>query len=78
MKTAISIPDPLFQAAEALARLQHLSRSALYAKALQSYVAANEERALTEAYNRVYTADNGAIASELIEAQLALLPDEGW
>lgn len=78
MKTAISIPDPLFQAAEMLAQRQHLSRSALYAKALQSYVAANEERALTEAYNRVYTSENGQIDAAVIDAQFALLPDEGW
>jgi metal-responsive CopG/Arc/MetJ family transcriptional regulator len=39
MKTAVSIPDPLFQAAERLARRRGLRRSQLYAEALAHLVA---------------------------------------
>ena len=39
MKTAVSIPDPLYQAAERLARRRGLRRSQLYAEALQHLVA---------------------------------------
>ena len=39
MKTAVSIPDPLYQAAERLARRRGLRRSQLYAEALQRLVA---------------------------------------
>lgn len=35
MKTAVSIPDVLFDAADRLARSRRMSRSALYAEALQ-------------------------------------------
>ncbi|MFV9507021.1 MAG: hypothetical protein AB4911_20925 [Oscillochloridaceae bacterium umkhey_bin13] len=38
MKTAISIPDPLFEAAEQYAQDKGLSRSELYAKAIQHYL----------------------------------------
>lgn len=35
MKTAVSIPDPLFEAAERLARRRGVRRSQLYVEALQ-------------------------------------------
>jgi len=78
MKTAVSIPEPLFQAAEALAQRQHLSRSALYAKALRSYVLAEDARALTAAYDRLGSTENTALQAELLQAQTAILTDEGW
>lgn len=39
MKTAISIPDELFVAADALARRLNKSRSELYSRAIREYVA---------------------------------------
>jgi metal-responsive CopG/Arc/MetJ family transcriptional regulator len=38
VKTAVSIPDPLFQAAERLARRRGVARSQLYAEALERLV----------------------------------------
>jgi predicted transcriptional regulator len=38
MKTAISLPEPLFEAAEKLAKRMNLSRSALYARAVEDFV----------------------------------------
>ncbi len=38
MKTAISLPDSVFEEAEALAQRLGLSRSELYTKALQAYL----------------------------------------
>ena len=38
MKTAVSIPDPIFQAAEDLDKRLGLSRSELFARALKAYV----------------------------------------
>jgi metal-responsive CopG/Arc/MetJ family transcriptional regulator len=38
MKTAVSIPDPIFQAAERVARRRGIRRSQLYAEALQRLV----------------------------------------
>ena len=42
MKTAVSLPTPLFRRAENLARREKLSRSALYQRALEAYLASQE------------------------------------
>lgn len=42
MKTAVSIPDDVFEQAEALARELNISRSELYANALRSIVASQD------------------------------------
>jgi metal-responsive CopG/Arc/MetJ family transcriptional regulator len=53
MKTAVSLPDEVFEAAERLAKERGLTRSALYAQALGAFLEANEIDPLTEAINRV-------------------------
>jgi predicted transcriptional regulator len=52
MKTAVSIPDDVFQQAEQLARRTETSRSALYARALAEYVARHAPDQVTDAMNR--------------------------
>jgi len=53
MKTAISLPDKLFQAAERHAEREHKSRSQLYAEALAYYLARHTGDEITEAMDRV-------------------------
>ena len=53
MKTAISIPDEVFQEAERLASELQTSRSRLYSRALREFVARHAPERLTEAMNRV-------------------------
>lgn len=53
MKTAISIPDDIFEEAERLAAELQTSRSQLYSRALQEFVARHAPDRLTEAMNRV-------------------------
>jgi metal-responsive CopG/Arc/MetJ family transcriptional regulator len=53
MKTAISLPDDLFDAAERHARRQGKSRSQLYAEALAEYLARHAPDEVTDAMNRV-------------------------
>jgi metal-responsive CopG/Arc/MetJ family transcriptional regulator len=53
MKTAVSIPDPVFEEAELLAARLQTSRSELYSRALREYVARHAPDRLTEAMNRV-------------------------
>lgn len=53
MKTAISIPDEIFEEAERLASELKTSRSRLYSRALQEFVARHAPDRLTEAMNRV-------------------------
>lgn len=53
MKTAVSIPDGVFEEAERLARRLQTSRSQLYARALSEFVARHDDDRVTEALNRV-------------------------
>lgn len=51
MKTAVSIPDDVFEAAERLAKRLNKARSALYAEAIALYVARHDPEAVTDAMN---------------------------
>jgi metal-responsive CopG/Arc/MetJ family transcriptional regulator len=52
MKTAISIPDDVFEEAERLARRTKKSRSQLFADAVREYIARHSPDAVTEGMNR--------------------------
>jgi succinate dehydrogenase/fumarate reductase flavoprotein subunit len=53
MKTAVSLPDQVFKAAERHAKRTHKSRSQLYAEALAEYLTRHSPEEVTEAMNRV-------------------------
>jgi len=53
MKTAVSIPDDVFEGAERLARRTRKSRSRLFSDALREYVARHSADQVTEAMNKV-------------------------
>ncbi len=53
MKTAISLPDEVFEKAEQLANRLKVSRSELYARALQDYVRRHAPDAVTDAYDQI-------------------------
>jgi metal-responsive CopG/Arc/MetJ family transcriptional regulator len=67
MKTAISVPDQIFEEAEELARQTKKSRSQIYAEALREYLARHTPDAVTEAMDRV-VAEVGAQADEFVSA----------
>ena len=52
MKTAISIPDEVYQGAERLARRTKKSRSRLYGEALKEYLARHAPDEVTGAMNQ--------------------------
>jgi len=52
MKTAVSIPDDLFEGAERLAQRTNRSRSRLFSDALKEYLARHTPDKVTEAMNR--------------------------
>ena len=54
VKTAISLPEPLFERAEAVAQELRISRSQLVATALAEFVKQYERRALVEAINQAF------------------------
>ena len=53
MKTAVSVPDDVFDRAEALAHREKRSRSEVYSAALREYVARHAPDDVTEALDRV-------------------------
>lgn len=56
MKTAVSIPDDLFDEAEVLARELKTSRSAIYARALAAFIEDHDPDRVTQAMNNVVDA----------------------
>lgn len=54
MKTAISLPDTLFESAEALAHRLGVSRSELFANAVAEFIAQHDRARVTERLNAVY------------------------
>ena len=69
MKTAISIPDPLFDDAEALAHRLHISRSELYANALRAFVAQHDEAAKRRALDDLYAVEPSALPAGVARSQ---------
>ena len=71
MKTAISLPDPVFHSAERLAARMGISRSELYRRALEELLARHDEDQVTAQLNDVYSdpANNSGLESGLAELQ---------
>lgn len=80
MKTAISVPDPTFEAAEKLARRLGMSRSQLYTKAIDALVEQYRYSGVTEQLNAVYEANPevGHLDAEVRELQLQSLSKDDW
>jgi metal-responsive CopG/Arc/MetJ family transcriptional regulator len=53
MKTAVSIPDDIFEKVERIARRGKRSRSEVFSAALREYIARHSPDEVTEALNRV-------------------------
>lgn len=77
MKTAVSIPDPIFEAADRLARRRRISRSELYAEALARLLDADESSRVTERLDDLYRDRPSEIDAGLAAVQ-ALAIDEDW
>ncbi len=76
MKTAISIPDTVFQTAEQLADLLGKSRSQLYTQALCSYIAKHQKEGVTKKLNEVYDTAGSNLDAPLAHLQTKSLPNE--
>ena len=78
MKTAISIPEPVFRSAETLARRLKMSRSQLYTKAVADFVARHRKSQLTKQLNEVYSEIDADLDAGTLALQRRSLPDEEW
>jgi len=80
VKTAISIPDSIFEDAERLARRRGWSRSELYANAVSDFVKAERFIGVRERLDAIYGKDSedSALDPLLEQLQLQSLPKEKW
>jgi metal-responsive CopG/Arc/MetJ family transcriptional regulator len=78
MKTAVSIPDEIFGAAERLAHRMKKSRSELYSHALSEYVSRHSSDEATEAMNAALTEMGDASDSFVATAARKVLQRTEW
>lgn len=78
MKTAISIPDDVFSAAENFAHQSHLSRSALFTRALVEFLSRRRNEGVTERLNRLYDKENARLDPALARMQSSAISKEKW
>ncbi|HEV8322893.1 MAG TPA: ribbon-helix-helix domain-containing protein [Myxococcota bacterium] len=73
-KTAVSIPDDVFEQAERLARRAKKSRSQLFSDALREYVARHAPDEVTSAMDRVVD-DVGTASDDLVTSAARRVPE---
>ena len=78
MKTAISIPDPLFEEAESLASDLGISRSELFTKAIASFIEVQKYKSVTAQLNAVYSRENSVMNEAIAKKQYDSVGREDW
>lgn len=82
MKTAISLPDATFARAERAAKEMRMTRSELYARAVEEYLDAAEQASITARINEVIARgghDEELTAEVTAAGRRALATDgDGW
>ena len=82
VKTTISLPGPLLERADAFARQQQISRSQLFARAVEELLRRHESQALLESINRVRESCSPTPeekeARRLLKQKQREIVKEGW
>jgi len=78
MKTAISIPDSIFRAAEKLAHRLGMSRSELYAKAVAEYIQEHRNDKVTKKLDEIYEKESSTLDSTLMALQSDSILKDEW
>ena len=78
MKTAISIPEKLFESAEQFARGRGMSRSELYATALRQYLEEHRGEMITGRLDEIYGGESGALDPDIARMQARSLSEDDW
>ena len=78
MKTAISIPDVIFEAAEKIARRLGVSRSQLYTTAVSDFIREHQNDGVTEKLNEIYTSEPSNLDHVSHILQYASLEKDEW
>jgi len=79
MKAEISVPNPIFEAAQRLAQELDMSLSELYTAAIVAYVATHQnEESITQKLDEIYQVEDSTLEPELVTLQVASIGDESW
>ena len=78
MKTAISIPDTVFEQADAVAQRLSLSRSELYTRAIREFLERHRNDAVTQKLNEIYADEDSSLDPVLLAMQATALEDDRW
>jgi hypothetical protein len=78
MKTAISVPDEVFERAEHLAKHLKMSRSELYSRAVAEFLSRYSPDQVTESFDRVCAAIGGEPDPAIQRAARRVLERSEW
>jgi metal-responsive CopG/Arc/MetJ family transcriptional regulator len=78
MKTAISIPDPVFEAAEEFAHRLGMSRSQLYTEAVKKYLKEHKNERVTIILNEIYSKEPSGLDHVAQALQYSSLAKDEW
>lgn len=78
MKTEISVPNPIFEAAKQLAQELGISVSELYTAALAAYMATYQNGDITKRLDEVYANEDSKVEPGLAVIQVASIGEEKW
>ena len=78
MKTAISVPDEVFEAADRTAKKLGVSRSELYSTAVYEYIERHKFEEVTSRLNDLYASEYSELDDDLGQMQGLSLKKEDW
>ncbi|MBI5486909.1 MAG: ribbon-helix-helix protein, CopG family [Deltaproteobacteria bacterium] len=78
MKTAVSIPDEVYHAADRLARRSRKSRSQVYADALREFLQRHEADPVTQALDDLCAEVDSTLPPDLARAGRRVLEGTEW
>jgi len=76
MKVAVSVPDRVFKEAERVAKHLRVSRSRVYAQALQEFVKKHRGKTVRESLDAVYRRETSDIDAVLTDLQAHALREK--
>ena len=78
VKTAVSIPDKIFKAADRLAERLGMSRSQLYADAVADYLRRHRGDRIRQRLDEVYSEESSDADAVLGAMQRRSMPSDDW
>lgn len=76
MKVAVSVPNPIFDAAERMAQRLRMSRSQLYSRAVEEYVKTHRGEDVRQALEAVYGSESSELDPVVEQLQFEALREE--